>query len=109
MVVGSFSSDRKVRAFVGLSLRARAKLLLLRQRPRSELIGDADQLASECPKLIKERDDHRRHDEPLMGRMALNAQLLGNAKVTAANCVREDHARPKDMGHVGDGRQPSEL
>jgi hypothetical protein len=84
-------------------------LLLLRQRPGSELVGDAGQLANKCPKLIQERDNRRRHDEPLMGRMTLNAQLLEDVEVSATNRICEGHARPKDMSDVSDGCQPNEL
>jgi hypothetical protein len=41
--------------------------------------------------------------------MALNAQLLGDVKISATNCICENHARPKDVSDVSDGRQPNEL
>jgi len=44
-----------------------------------------------------------------MGRMTLNAQLLGDVEVSATNRICEDHTRPKDMSDVSDGCQPNEL
>jgi len=73
------------------------------------LVGVAGQLARECSKLAEERDHRRGHDQPLMGRVTLNTQLLDDAKVTAANCIRKRHTGPEGMGHVSDGRQPNKL
>jgi hypothetical protein len=44
-----------------------------------------------------------------MDRVALYAQLLDDIKVALAHSICKHDAGPKDVSHVGDGREPNEL